>query len=547
MKKPHYLYSIFSFLPLFLLAQTQEIPPTIGGAYETEKTECMSPEGRAEIQSILEKNIKALSFQNKEKAITEINLTSLGWPLKMAAGLNWQSYYAINNYVDQNTSSGILDYNCGARTYNGHGGVDIDTWPFPWYLYENDLVEVVAAEAGTIVVKSDGNDDDHCSCISPLWNAVYLMHSDGTITVYGHLKKNSLTSKSIGESVAKGEYLGIVASSGCSTQPHLHFEVYRQIPTNQSNLIDPFQGDCNYLNTSSWWEIQKPYREPTLNTVLTHSAPPVHGCPGENETPNISNTFLPGSTIYMATYYHDQLSGDISFFRILRPDNSVWQSWSHTSPNTYIKSWWYSSWILPENGPFGRWKFEVTYRSQTFIHEFDFVSVLPVKLTDFSGKVDGDNRVILSWQTSTEVDNDYFDVEYLENDNDFITIGRVRGAGTTASNQSYTFIHNNPAKTINYYRLKQVDFDGQYEYSKIIDVRLAPNSQIKVFPNPTSSIIDVIPKLAPESQIKVRDNTGRILLITKESRIDLSAYPNGLYFLEIATIDQITILKVIKH
>ena len=111
---------------------------------------------------------------------------------------------------------------------------------------------------------------------------MYVQHNDGSIVWYGHLKKNSLTSKSIGQTVTKGEYLGKVASSGRSTGPHLHLEIH----DSSWNLIDPFQGVCNSLNSNSWWLNQRDYREPVLNTLLTHNSKPIHGCPGINEEPN---------------------------------------------------------------------------------------------------------------------------------------------------------------------------------------------------------------------------------------------------------------------
>ena len=545
MKNLSYFISTLFFLYfLNIQAQNTEFPPSGGGAYETEKTECIAPKNRMETEAMLEANIAAL----KRQGITGNSgprIQAFGWPLQAAAGLNWNSYYAINNYVDQNTGSGILDYNCGSRTYNGHWGIDMDTWPFPWYLYENNLVEVVAAEAGIIIGKDDGYNDDHCSCASYDWNGVYLQHSDGSISIYGHMKKHSITAKGIGASVAKGEYLGVVASSGCSTQPHLHFEVYRQLPFTLSNLIEPFQGGCNVFNGESWWGTQKPYREPTLNAALTHDFPPEHGCPGVFEAPHLSNTFLPNSVIYMATYYHDQIVGDVTSFRILRPDNSTWISWSHTSPNTYTKSWWYWSWILPPAGPFGTWKFEVTYRSQTYVHEFDFVSALPVELTNFSARTH-ERSVALSWQTVSELNNDYFNVEHTQDGIDFTTIGRVRGGGTTQTPQSYTFVHNNPGNATNYYRLKQVDFDGQHEYSKVISVRLKNEDHPEIFPNPTSGILQIEGNFSLNTQIKVRDNTGKLILTTNDLRVDLSAYPTGLYMVEIISENQIMVKKVIK-
>ncbi|MEZ4927038.1 MAG: peptidoglycan DD-metalloendopeptidase family protein [Saprospiraceae bacterium] len=346
----------------------QEIPPAGGGeVLSGEVTNCLTSEERTQINRMLDENIARLSKEGiiADKPQPENNTVAFAWPLRKAPALSFNSYYATNNYVDQNAGTGVLDYNCGSRTYDGHKGTDIDTWPFPWYLYDNNLVEVVAGMDGTIIAKTDGNVDTHCSCLGN-WNAVYVLHADGSKAWYGHMKKNSLTSKNIGESVAKGEYLGVVASSGCSTQPHLHFEVYDA----SAQLIDPYSGSCNSLNSESWWATQPDNREPTLNAVITHDALPVHGCPGSNEAPNISNLFFPGQTIYLAAYYRDESIGTLTSFKLLKPDNSVWQSWNHTANNTYTKSWWYWTWVLPVNGPFGNWQVEAEYQGVKIQHPF---------------------------------------------------------------------------------------------------------------------------------------------------------------------------------
>ena len=354
---------------------SQELPPTGGGEIqESHRPNCLKAEQREAIQSMLQQNSTALKRQGVIKSDRRGDV-AFGWPLRKAAGFSFNSYYSTNNYVDQDPGPGLLDYHCDARTYNGHKGTDIDTWPFPWYMVENDLVEVIAGEEGTIIGKTDGNDDDHCSCTGQ-WNAVFVEHADGSRAWYGHMKKGSLTAKTIGQSVSKGEYLGVVASSGCSTQPHLHFEVY----DDSNNLIDPYTGTCNSLNTTSCWVTQKPNREPTLNALLTHDTIPDHGCPGVNEAPHIANTFVPGQTIYMAIYFHDQLTGDRTTLRVRRPDNTIWKSWDHTSSDTYTKSWWFWSWVLPPGGPYGTWTFEVDYYGTTHIHEFDFLAALSIDL-----------------------------------------------------------------------------------------------------------------------------------------------------------------------
>ena len=343
-----------------------------GGAYTSVPTKvCLTPDERTAIQEQLKNNISQLQSTGVFPISTSENLIEFNWPLRKAPELNYNNYYAITGYVDQDNTSQILDYNCGTTTYDGHQGIDYITWPFPWYMYENDLIEVVAAADGIIIGKDDNQDDDHCSWMGT-WNAIYIQHNDGSTAWYGHLKKNSLTNKAIGQTVVAGEYLGFLASSGRSTAPHLHFEIY----DNNGNLRDPYAGDCNNLNQESWWTNQIPYNISRINTILTHDAEPLLGCPGENEATNFSNHFMPFQTVYMGSYFQDQSIGDLATYRIRRPNNSVWNTWTHTSPDTYDASYWWWSWILPELGPFGTWTFEVSYQGVTHQHEFNYLEEL---------------------------------------------------------------------------------------------------------------------------------------------------------------------------
>jgi len=352
-----------------------------GGEYAQETGACLLEVDRAKIKRDLAENIFLLEQQGIISSPNK-SIVSFEWPLAKATDFDFNSYYGISNYVDHDPDApggqygdSNLDYNCGNRSYdtsNGynHAGIDIFLWPFEWYMVENDFVEVVAAAPGIIIDKFDGNEDDHCSCEGS-WNAVYVRHDDGSVAWYGHLKRNSLTSKNFGEFVEVGEYLGVVASSGCSTGPHLHFEVY----DSGDNLVDPYAGACNSLNTATWWADQRSYRKSTINAVLTHSDVPVFGCPASFEEPMLENEFEPLERVYAAFYYADQMMGQTTVHRILTPSGDVWREWTHTSPNTYNASYWYRSYILPANAEHGEWTVEADYEGETISYNF-YVGVL---------------------------------------------------------------------------------------------------------------------------------------------------------------------------
>ena len=528
----HLFIPILLIMSHFVYAQTERQPDG-GGEVHTEKTICVTAEERLQINAILEQNVAKLKNQGLLSEVSDRMVVNFDWPLRKITSLDYNSYYAINNFVDQNFSSPILDYNCGARTYNGHLGTDIDTWPFPWMLVNNNAVEVIAAEAGTIIGKFDGNAHDHCAC-SGNWNAIYVQHSDGSVAWYGHMKSNALTTKTVGQTVSKGEFLGIVASSGCSTQPHLHFEVYKALPYQNSNLIDPFFGGCNFSNTQTWWAAQKPYIEPTLNANLTHNAVPVHGCPTASEAPNLSNSFAVGSTVYFATYYHDQQINHITNLQILKPDNSVWQSWSFTSPSSYTKSWWYWTWTLPSNGPNGTWKWQVTYQGQTYSHDFTVTGALPVALTSFTGHYQDDKSVLLKWETQSEKASDFFNIERSGDDLNFAVIDRVDSYGDTHNSKKYQYTDRSTLSIPAYYRLVSIDNDGSASYSPTILIK-PKNTPYSIYPNPTNDILHINGDWESLYAISIFDVNGVLVYSTQEisPEIAVNQLVSGVYQLQL--------------
>jgi hypothetical protein len=114
------------------------------------------------------------------------------------------------------------------------------------------------------------------------------------------------------------------------------------------------------------------------------------------------------------------------------------------------------------------------------------ISIIPVELTSFSASVDK-GTVTLNWETATETNNRGFEIERSTNSDKFTTIGFVPGKGTVTENNQYSFIDKNVPGGIYYYRLKQIDYDGKFEYSKTIEVDYSiPTGYIvsQNYPNP---------------------------------------------------------------
>lgn len=551
--KRNLLLIVFA-LPVFLFAQINDpsVKPAGGGEIRFEHNECLSPAARIAIKTQLDENIERLE---QAGAFTQLRqspqIVSFSWPLRQASGFTDPSYYGISNYVDQNTTSGVTqDYNCNTRTYDGHRGTDIFTWPFHWKKMDDNAVEIIAAAPGVIIAKADGYDDHHCACVNYDWNAVYVRHADNSVAWYGHMKKNTTTTKAVGQSVALGEYLGVVGSSGCSTGPHLHFEVY----DGSNNLIDPYSGSCNALNASTWWASQKPWNDPTLNKLMLGNAPAVFGdCTTYQDVTNETSSFGYGATMYVSTYLHDEVLGNVKNFTIYRPNNTVWQTWSHNSTNSspYQASWWYWYMTLPSNNP-GTWRVVVTFGTQTVEKTFELLAPVPVELLDFQAVLNKNKTALLTWQTATERNGDYFDIQRSTDGKNFKTIGKVKMMGNTQDKQAYFYEDTEGCVSTTYYRLQQVDKDGQTEISKIVNVTPTGVLKFTLYPMPFSETLHIDYESDEDVSLELTDMQGRVLhkvLLDAQKTVlslPVSNLPQGIYIAKMKSKNSTLVQKVIK-
>ena len=117
--------------------------------------------------------------------------------------------------------------------------------------------------------------------------------------------------------------------------------------------------------------------------------------------------------------------------------------------------------------------------------DYSYAPLLPVELKDFTTQKHT-RSVSLHWSTASEKNNDYFLVEKSEDGKSFEAIGQVAGAGNSETLLNYNFSDEQPRAGANYYRLKQVDFNGDFEYSDVRSVMMeVENGYFSVFPNPT--------------------------------------------------------------
>jgi hypothetical protein len=318
---------------------------------------CVDHAWHAAWMDSLETISKKYPYSGDEKAFLKMR-----WPLKWAPGFGGRSFYGISNYFDLNPATGaLLDFNCGNRTYDlgtySHNGTDIFLWPMWWKSMAEGQVDVVAAAKGIVLQKIDGQFDQQCVWTNATWNVVVVKHSDTLSTLYGHLKKNSLTSKAIGDTVQEGEYLGKVGSSGRSNGPHLHFETLRL-----GQAFDPWRGPCNLVQ--SRWKAQPSYFDPFLNHVETSAGLPVFPpCP-QVEDMRSKDTFQLADTVFITHYFRDLRTNDTLRIKLIHPNGQAVDSLKEAlifPEGFFDAAYWTFYWLMPTNAQGGNWKFEVRY------------------------------------------------------------------------------------------------------------------------------------------------------------------------------------------
>lgn len=178
--------------------------------------------------------------------------------------------------------------------------------------------------------------------------------------------------------------------------------------------------------------------------------------------------------------------------------------------------------------------------------------VVPVELVFFEAEAVDNEIVFTSWQTASEINNSHFEVERSQNGSDFETIGRVEGEGTTTQTQNYDLTDEQPYEGTSYYRLKQVDIGGQYEYSDIQQVYIEIETGIVLFPNPAEEFVNIrIPQTVDFDSFAIYNGQGKLVhqedALDGHLQIDIAELASGMYIFELLSksksIKQIKFIK----
>jgi hypothetical protein len=176
---------------------------------------------------------------------------------------------------------------------------------------------------------------------------------------------------------------------------------------------------------------------------------------------------------------------------------------------------------------------------------------LPVLWGEFNAFDETDN-VRLIWSTVQEIDASHFEVEFSTDGSSFLSVSRIAAAGNSNVEKRYSFVHTSPSKTAtNFYRIKQVDINGKYSYSKTVLVKLKGTGRpvVSATPNPVRNSLQII---AAKENFKMiltdlNGKTLKTLSLAKGSQyLDVSELSTGTYYILFSDGESSFSQKIVK-
>jgi hypothetical protein len=164
--------------------------------------------------------------------------------------------------------------------------------------------------------------------------------------------------------------------------------------------------------------------------------------------------------------------------------------------------------------------------------------ILDVKLDEFTAVRQNNETVLVKWNSVSEINNDFFIIEHSTDGKNFRPVGKQFSAGNTNQGYNYSFIHNEPATGINYYRLRSVDKNGSAEYSSVRKVVFGKNNfDITLFPNPANKKTILMLDVRNDEKlfVKLVDGSGRtvkqqtMIVKNQQAELNIEGLNTGVY------------------
>jgi hypothetical protein len=317
-------------------------PPVVGGLsgggslHAAGRAECISPAERRGAEVSI-----ARFLASRPAEVRTVAEAKPAYPFFPQAG-SLDRDLLINNYVDLDPSAGIRDWSCHTNTYDGHAGIDSDIRSFG----EQQVgVPVFAALDGTVVVTHDGESDMNTVAAGQPANYVIVDHGAGRQAWYWHLKKGSVA-VAPGQPVVAGEQIGLTASSGNSTGPHLHLETQ-----DDGAVLEPFAGACR--PGGSAWEAQNPFNGGVYAYDFGFSAQSLSSWTPPFEPPRTGQIGLGDPSVYFWMLLANLPANSAWRVRFTRPDGTIaYQSdatpFDPSGNPAYRSSYWWWSYDIPD-------------------------------------------------------------------------------------------------------------------------------------------------------------------------------------------------------
>ncbi|AZQ60897.1 T9SS type A sorting domain-containing protein [Flammeovirga pectinis] len=172
-----------------------------------------------------------------------------------------------------------------------------------------------------------------------------------------------------------------------------------------------------------------------------------------------------------------------------------------------------------------------------FTTKFSNSDDLPIELLSFTGSLEN-NQVLFTWETASEINNDFFTLERSKDGKNWQIIETIKGAGNSSTTLKYTTVDTTPFSKKSYYRLKQTDFDRQYTYSNSISIQKESTNEfiLSYYPNPSRNTLTIEHNASQDINYQIINALGQIelrgTLLQQNDVINLSNLKSGLHYLK---------------
>ena len=250
------------------------------------------------------------------------------------------------------------------------------------------------------------------------------------------------------------------------------------------------------------------------------------------------------------SFTYDDAANEIGFTNTIVEANLQAQRWNSTTSD-------WEGLLLGTANPASNTVANVVVPASDFYRSWTLVNnsvPLPVELIAFDVTCQ-QSKVVINWSTATEINNDYFVIEKSADAVNFFEVTTIYGAGNSNTLLDYSYIDKNNSSGVNYYRLKQVDFDGTTTYSQLISMSDCNNEgdlNIQLYPNPAVNNVTLHVQEPTNTQISILNDIGQEVFFLDhinqtKTTISVAKFSKGIYLVKVQNGQQQKMIKLVKQ